>query len=52
MSVAPIDDYPEKRLLDTLLSCAPEHVDEPDCGVVLTPGEFTILRTSNTRFLH
>lgn len=36
MRVAPIDDYPE-RLLDMLLSCAPEHVDHPT-AVLLTPG--------------
>nr|WP_145059252.1 circularly permuted type 2 ATP-grasp protein [Lignipirellula cremea] len=36
MSVAPVDDYPE-RLLETLLDCAPEHVAEPT-AVVLTPG--------------
>jgi uncharacterized circularly permuted ATP-grasp superfamily protein len=36
ISVEPIDDYPEK-LLDTLLSCAPQHVDQPT-AVLLTPG--------------
>lgn len=36
MNVAPVNDYPE-RLLDTLLSCAPEDVDEPT-AVLLTPG--------------
>ncbi|MEL7498298.1 MAG: circularly permuted type 2 ATP-grasp protein [Planctomycetota bacterium] len=36
MNVAPINDYPE-RLLDTLLSCAPADVDEPN-AVLLTPG--------------
>ena len=36
MSVAPIEDYPEK-LLGTLLDCAPEGVTDPT-AVVLTPG--------------
>ena len=36
MDVAPIDDYPE-RLLDTLLSCAPDDVENPT-AVLLTPG--------------
>ena len=36
MDVAPVDDYPE-RLLDTLLSCAPEDVEDPT-AVLLTPG--------------
>jgi len=36
MDVEPIDDYPE-RLLDTLLSCAPEGVEDPT-AVLLTPG--------------
>jgi uncharacterized circularly permuted ATP-grasp superfamily protein len=36
MSVAPVNDYPE-RLLDTLLSCAPENVENPT-AVLLTPG--------------
>ncbi len=36
MSVAPVNDYPE-RLLDTLLSCAPEGVENPT-AVLLTPG--------------
>ncbi len=36
MSVAPVNDYPE-RLLDTLLSCAPQDVESPT-AVVLTPG--------------
>lgn len=36
MDVAPIDDYPE-RLLDTLLSCAPQDVENPT-AVLLTPG--------------
>jgi uncharacterized circularly permuted ATP-grasp superfamily protein len=36
MSVAPVDDYPE-RLLQTLLDCAPDGVAEPN-AVVLTPG--------------
>ena len=38
MNVEPINDYPE-RLLDTLLSCAPEHVEDPT-AVLLTPGIF------------
>lgn len=38
MSVESVDDYPE-RLLDTLISCAPEGIGEPTC-VVLTPGYF------------
>jgi uncharacterized circularly permuted ATP-grasp superfamily protein len=36
MSVESVDDYPE-RLLETLISCAPEGVIDPTC-VVLTPG--------------
>lgn len=36
MDVEPVIDYPE-RLLDTLLSCAPEGVDDPT-AVLLTPG--------------
>jgi uncharacterized circularly permuted ATP-grasp superfamily protein len=36
MQVDPINDYPE-RLLDTLLSCAPEGVEDPT-AVLLTPG--------------
>ena len=36
MSVAPIEEYPE-RLLDTLLACAPQHAVSPT-AVVLTPG--------------
>ena len=36
MNVEPVEDYPE-RLLDTLLSCAPPHVEEPK-AVLLTPG--------------
>lgn len=36
MHVDPINDYPE-RLLDTLLSCAPEGVEDPT-AVLLTPG--------------
>jgi uncharacterized circularly permuted ATP-grasp superfamily protein len=36
MSVAPVNDYPE-RLLDTLLSCAPDGVENPT-AVLLTPG--------------
>ena len=36
MHVAPVDDYPE-RLLDTLLSCAPEGIEDPT-AVLLTPG--------------
>ncbi len=36
MSVAPVDDYPE-RLLQTLLDSAPEGVSDPT-AVVLTPG--------------
>jgi uncharacterized circularly permuted ATP-grasp superfamily protein len=36
MHVAPVNDYPE-RLLDTLLSCAPEGADDPT-AVLLTPG--------------
>ena len=38
MNVQPINDYPE-RLLDTLLSCAPSHVEDPT-AVLLTPGIF------------
>jgi uncharacterized circularly permuted ATP-grasp superfamily protein len=38
ISVESVDDYPE-RLLDTLISCAPEGVMEPTC-VVLTPGYY------------
>lgn len=38
MSVAPINDYAE-RLLDTLLDCAPDGVEEPT-AVLLTPGIF------------
>ncbi len=38
MSVESVDDYPE-RLLDTLISCAPDGVLEPTC-VVLTPGYY------------
>ena len=38
MDVLPIDDYPE-RLLDTLLSCAPDDVENPT-AVLLTPGIF------------
>jgi uncharacterized circularly permuted ATP-grasp superfamily protein len=36
MSVRPIEDYPE-RLLQNLLECAPDGVDDPR-AVVLTPG--------------
>ena len=36
MKVESVTDYPE-RLLDTLLSCAPDHVDDPT-AVLLTPG--------------
>ncbi|MFK7770455.1 MAG: circularly permuted type 2 ATP-grasp protein [Mariniblastus sp.] len=36
MNVEPIHDYPE-RLLDTLLSCAPDDVEDPT-AVLLTPG--------------
>ncbi|MEM9410956.1 MAG: circularly permuted type 2 ATP-grasp protein, partial [Planctomycetota bacterium] len=36
MNVEPVNDYPE-RLLDTLLSCAPKNVDNPQ-AVLLTPG--------------
>lgn len=36
MSIAPIEDYPE-RLLETLLDCAPTGVDRPN-AVLLTPG--------------
>ena len=38
MSVASVDDYPE-RLLETLLQCAPARVSQPT-AVVLTPGIF------------
>lgn len=38
MAVAPVDQYPE-RLLQTLLDCAPQHVESP-LAVVLTPGVF------------
>jgi uncharacterized circularly permuted ATP-grasp superfamily protein len=38
MSVASIEDYPEK-LLKTLLDCAPEGVDDPTV-VLLTPGVY------------
>ena len=38
MSVRPVEDYPE-RLLETLLSCAPDGVSNPT-AVVLTPGIF------------
>ena len=38
MSVAPVDDYPE-RLLQTLLDSAPDGVSQPT-AVVLTPGIF------------
>ncbi len=38
LSVAPVEDYPE-RLLETLQSCAPAGVAEPNI-VVLTPGVF------------
>lgn len=38
MDVQPINDYPE-RLLDTLLSCAPDNVESPT-AVLLTPGIF------------
>ena len=38
MSVAPIEEYPE-RLLDMLLECAPESVEQPT-AVVLTPGVY------------
>lgn len=38
MSVAPVEDYPE-RLLETLLACAPRGVDNPR-AVVLTPGPY------------
>lgn len=38
MSVEPVDQYPE-RLLQTLLDCAPAHVDRPEV-VVLTPGVY------------
>ena len=36
MKVEPVTDYPE-RLLDTLLSCAPDQVEDPT-AVLLTPG--------------
>lgn len=38
MSVAPVEDYPE-RLLQTLLDCAPAGVESPT-AVVLTPGMY------------
>lgn len=38
MSVTPVDQYPE-RLLQTLLDCAPPHVESP-LAVVLTPGVY------------
>jgi uncharacterized circularly permuted ATP-grasp superfamily protein len=38
MAVEPIEDYPE-RLLDTLLSCAPDCATQPR-AVLLTPGIF------------
>lgn len=38
VTIAPIEEYPE-RLLQTLLSCAPKHVENPR-AVVLTPGTY------------